>query len=100
MYITIIVICIIVNRLFTAANVNILNRDTGRNRVPFFIRIRYLYPKKIEETSRQILSDLRHFPSQLVALANRIRGQRVSKLSYLGIIIRGDGGGVLAVVGP
>lgn len=99
MYITIIVICIIVNRLFTAANVNILNRDTGRNRVPF-LPFGYLYPKKIEETSRQILSDLRHFPSQLVALANRIRGQRVSKLSYLGIIIRGGGGGVLAVVGP
>lgn len=53
MYITIIVICIIVNRLFTAANVNILNRDTGRNRVPF---LPFGYDIYIRKKSRKHLA--------------------------------------------
>lgn len=46
MYITVIVICIIVNRLFTVANVNILNRDTGRNQIPLLPYGYNIYPKK------------------------------------------------------
>lgn len=83
--VTVIVIC---NVIIVRANINILNRE---------IESRFSdNPKKkrknIDETTSPNLTDLRHFSSQLVVVRNRIRSQRVSKLSYLGIIIRRSGG--------
>lgn len=89
------VICnVIINRvIIVRANINILNREIES---PFSNNPKKKKKKKRTSTKHlqcQILQIYDTFQANSSWSVNRIRSQRVSKLSYLGIIIRWGGGG-------